>query len=165
MGSPTHLKNFNLELFPSKGNTNSKSGAETEEKAIQRLPHLGIHPICIPYVKPRHYCWHQEVICWQEPLIAVCWEALSKADQYRCGCSQPTIRLSTGPQWRSYGKDWRKGRTEGVCNSIERTTVSTNQIPKSSQGLNHQPKNAQGETHGSRCICSRWLPYLASMGG
>jgi hypothetical protein len=24
----------------------AKSGAETEEKAIQRLPHLGIHPIC-----------------------------------------------------------------------------------------------------------------------
>jgi len=28
------------------GNTGTKSGAETEDKAIQRLPHLGIHPIC-----------------------------------------------------------------------------------------------------------------------
>jgi hypothetical protein len=27
------------------GNMESKCGAETEEKAIQRLPHLGIHPI------------------------------------------------------------------------------------------------------------------------
>jgi hypothetical protein len=28
------------------GNTRTKSGAGTEGKAIQRLPHLGIHPIC-----------------------------------------------------------------------------------------------------------------------
>jgi hypothetical protein len=27
------------------GNMKAKSGAETEEKAIQRLPNLGIHPI------------------------------------------------------------------------------------------------------------------------
>jgi hypothetical protein len=27
------------------GNTETKCGAETEEKAIHRLPHLGIHPI------------------------------------------------------------------------------------------------------------------------
>jgi hypothetical protein len=28
------------------GNMETKCGAETEEKAAQRLPHLGIHPIC-----------------------------------------------------------------------------------------------------------------------
>jgi len=28
------------------GNTGTKSGAGTEGKAIQRQPHLGIHPIC-----------------------------------------------------------------------------------------------------------------------
>jgi len=28
------------------GNTATMSRAETEGKAIQRLPHLGIHPIC-----------------------------------------------------------------------------------------------------------------------
>jgi hypothetical protein len=27
------------------GNTETKCGAETEEKAIQRLPHLGVYPI------------------------------------------------------------------------------------------------------------------------
>jgi hypothetical protein len=42
---PTHLKNINPELFLSKGNTGTECGAETEGKAIQRLPHLGIHPI------------------------------------------------------------------------------------------------------------------------
>jgi len=43
-----------------------------------------------------------------------------------------------------------RGRTEGsegVCNVIGRTTISTNQtpsptsLPQNSQGLNHQPKN------------------------
>jgi len=28
------------------GNTGTKSGAGTEGKALQRLPHLEIHPIC-----------------------------------------------------------------------------------------------------------------------
>jgi hypothetical protein len=37
--------NFNPEFFPSKRNTGTKSGAETEGKAIQRLPYLGIRPI------------------------------------------------------------------------------------------------------------------------
>jgi hypothetical protein len=31
--------------MPMEGVTETKFGAETEGKAIQRLPHLGIHPI------------------------------------------------------------------------------------------------------------------------
>jgi hypothetical protein len=31
--------------IPMLGDTEKKCGAETEGKAIQRLPHLGIHPI------------------------------------------------------------------------------------------------------------------------
>ena len=34
MGPPTHLKNFNPELFLSKENTGTKSGAESEGKAV-----------------------------------------------------------------------------------------------------------------------------------
>jgi hypothetical protein len=34
MGPPTLLKNFNPEFFLFKGNTGTKSGAETEGKAI-----------------------------------------------------------------------------------------------------------------------------------
>jgi len=64
-------------------------------------------------------------------------------------------------------------RTKGaeeVCNPIGRTTISTNQSPpppppKSSQGLNHQPKSIHGVIHGSRRICSRGWPYLASVRG
>jgi hypothetical protein len=38
-------KNFNPELLLSKGNMGTKCGTEIEGKAIQRLPHLEIHPI------------------------------------------------------------------------------------------------------------------------
>ena len=37
-------------------NIETKSGAETEGKAIQRLPHLGIHS------KPKHYWGCQELL-------------------------------------------------------------------------------------------------------
>jgi hypothetical protein len=43
-GATHHLQNFNPELLLSKGNTGTKSGTETEGKATQRLPNLGIHP-------------------------------------------------------------------------------------------------------------------------
>jgi hypothetical protein len=46
MGKLTHLKNINPELLLSDENSGTKSKAETEGKAILRLPHLGIHPIC-----------------------------------------------------------------------------------------------------------------------
>jgi hypothetical protein len=61
-----------------------------------------------------------------------------------------------------------RGRTEGTegsCNPIGKAIISTNHIPQSSQELNHQPKSSHGETHGSSCICSRELPYLAPIGG
>jgi len=63
------------------------------------------------------------------------------------------------------GVQRRTERAEGVCNPIGRTTKSTNQTPQSSQGPNHHPKYTHGGTHGSICICSRGLPYLASVGG
>jgi hypothetical protein len=48
MGPPPISKNINPKLLLSKRNAGATSGAETEGKAIQRLPHLGIHPICTP---------------------------------------------------------------------------------------------------------------------
>jgi hypothetical protein len=41
------------------GVTETKLGADTEGRTIQRLPHLRIHPI--NNTKPRHYCiWQQD---------------------------------------------------------------------------------------------------------
>ena len=42
------------------GNTETKYGAETEGKVIQRLPHLGIH--LIYSYQTRHYCGCQQVL-------------------------------------------------------------------------------------------------------
>jgi hypothetical protein len=55
--------------------------------------------------------------------------------------------------------------TEGICIPIGRTTVSNNQNLQNSQGLNHQANSIHEGTHSSSWICSRRLPYLASLGG
>ena len=60
-----------------------------------------------------------------------------------------------------------RGRTkaaEGDCSPIERTTITTHWTPQSSHGLSHQLTSIQGQVHGPRYICSRGLPYLASVG-
>jgi hypothetical protein len=77
-----------------RANTETKCGAETEGKAIQRLPHLGIHPMYSHQTQTLLLMTRST--CWQEPDIAVSWKALPKPDKYRGGCSQPTIGLSTG---------------------------------------------------------------------
>jgi hypothetical protein len=167
MGPLTYLKNISPELFLSKGNTGAKNGGETEGKAIQRLPHLGIHPIC--RLQTQTVLLMPRSICWQEPGIAPPWEALPEHDKYRCRCLQQTIHPIGC--W-DFNRGVR-GKTEGavvVCNPIWRTTISTNQTPppppQSSQGLNHQPKCIhEGIIHVLSWICSKWLPYLASMGG
>jgi hypothetical protein len=73
------------------GNKETKCRAETEEKAIQRLPHMGIHPIYSHQTQT--LLWMPTSACWQEPDIA---ETLPEPDKYRSGCSQPTIVLNTG---------------------------------------------------------------------
>ena len=76
------------------GNTETKCGAETEGKAIQRLSQLGIHPT---------YSYQTQTLfsmppsaCWQEPDIAASWEAVPEAEKYRGGYSEPTIGLIMG---------------------------------------------------------------------
>jgi hypothetical protein len=82
-----------------KKNTGTKCGTETEGKAIQRLPHREIHPIYSHQTQT--LLWMPRSACCQEPVISVSWEDLPEPDKYRSGCSQPTIGLSTGSQWRS----------------------------------------------------------------
>lgn len=72
------------------------------------------------------------------------------------------------PGWKREEEEKKGARTvgtEGYCNSIERTTVSTNQTSQSSQGLTQQPDSIHGMICGSCCIFSRGLPCLASAGG
>ena len=59
-GPVTHLKIFNLELFPSKEKLVQKNESDIEGKTIQRLPTLGSIPSAD--TNPRHYSWYQDVL-------------------------------------------------------------------------------------------------------
>jgi hypothetical protein len=142
------------------GNTETKCGAETEGKIIQKLPHLGIHPIYRHHIQT--LLWMPRSACCQEPDIAVSRKALSEPGKYRSEGSQPTFRLNPGSPMEGLEKELKE--LKGFA-TIERTTISTNQTPQSSQGLNHQSKSKPGGTNGSRCICSREWPYWISVGG
>jgi hypothetical protein len=67
--------------------------AESEGKAIQRLPHLGIYTIYSHQTQT--LLWMPRIACWQEPDKAVSWEALLEPDKYRGKCSQQTIECNT----------------------------------------------------------------------
>jgi hypothetical protein len=61
---------------------------------IQRLPHLGFHPIYSHQTQT--LLWMLTRACWEEPVIAVFWEVLPEPGKYRGGCLQLTIGLSMG---------------------------------------------------------------------
>jgi hypothetical protein len=84
----------------------TKYGAETEGNAIQRLPHLRIHPMYSHQTQT--LLWTQRSAYWQEPDIAISCEALPEPDKYRDACSQLNIGLSTG----SPVEDLEKGLKE-----------------------------------------------------
>jgi hypothetical protein len=76
-----------------------KCEADTEGMTIQRLPHLGIHPI--NNHQNQSLSWMPTRTCWEEPDIAVSWEAVPVPDKYRSKCSQTPLDWAQGPQWRS----------------------------------------------------------------
>jgi hypothetical protein len=95
------------------GNMETKYGAETEEKAILRLPHLGIHPIYSHQTQSYCRCW--EVLA-DRRLIRQSPQRLPELNKYRGGNSQPTIRLSS---WVPDGGDGEETEgAEGVCSPI-----------------------------------------------
>jgi hypothetical protein len=92
--------------IPMGGDTETKFGTEAEGKAIHWPSYLGIHPIYSSQIQT--LLWMPTSACWQEPDIAVSWEALSVPDNCRNGCSQPSIGWST----RSPMKELEKGPKE-----------------------------------------------------
>jgi hypothetical protein len=76
------------------GVTETRSEAETERRTIQRLPYPGIHPINKD--KTQTLLHRPTGFCWQDPDIAVSFEAVPVPGKYRSGCSQSSIRLNTG---------------------------------------------------------------------
>jgi len=131
------------------GNTETKFGAGTEGKAIQRLtvpPGDPAHTHTA--TKPRLYCWCQEVQA-DRSLIYCLLRGIARAWQIQ-------KQMLAANHWTENGVP-----AGGVRESIEgaegvfyptRRTIPTNQ---SSHGLNHHPKSTDGQTHGSNCIRSR----------
>jgi hypothetical protein len=79
-----------------------KFGAETEGRTIQRLPHLGIHPI---YNQQTQTLLHMpKIFCWQDSDIALSCEAMPVPSKYRCGCSQSSIGWNTVPLMKDLEK-------------------------------------------------------------
>jgi hypothetical protein len=96
--------------------------------AIQRVPYLGIYPMCRYYV-PDSIAEGQERACRQEPGMAVLWEALPA----------PEIDAGIANYWTeprdSFGRARRRTEgAEGDCNPMRRTTISTNQTPSELPG-------------------------------
>jgi hypothetical protein len=88
--------------IPTEGVTETKFGAETEGRTMQRLPHPGIHTIIRHQMRtllhmPARFCWH-------DPDIAVSCEAMSVPGKYRSECSQSSIGWNTGPSIEELGK-------------------------------------------------------------
>ena len=78
-----------------KGVTEKKVGAKTKGWTIQKLPHLGIHPI-ISY-QTQTLLHMTARICRKETDIGVSCEARPVPDKHRSGCSQSATGWNTGP--------------------------------------------------------------------
>jgi hypothetical protein len=83
------------------GVTETKFRAETEGMTILRLPDLGIHPI--NNHQTQTLLQMPTRACWQEPDIAVSWQALAVTGKYRSGQSTRLLMKELG----RYKRSWR----------------------------------------------------------
>jgi hypothetical protein len=130
-GATCPSQNFNPELLLSKGNTGTKSGAETEVKALQRLPHLGIHPICSH--QTQSLLLMPRSACWQEPDMDASWEALLEPYWHRCESLQPAIGLTMGTPMEGLGeglRSWRSLQHYRKYNNISQQEPSHTPLPE-----------------------------------
>ena len=93
-GATHPFQNFNPKFLLSKRTIGTKSRVETKGKSIQRLLHLGIHPICSHQTQSLSLM--RRSACWQEPDVDISLQALPEPYCYICGCLKLTIRLSSG---------------------------------------------------------------------
>jgi hypothetical protein len=111
--------------IPMEGVIETTFGAEMEERTIQRLPNLGIHPINSHQTQTLLHM--SAKFFWQDPDIALSCEAMTVPGKYRSGCSQIIYWMehmapNGGARENTQG-------AEGVCNPIGGTTIWTNQYP------------------------------------
>jgi hypothetical protein len=73
----THLKNFNTELFLSKGNTGTEMQQRLKERPTRDCPTLG--SIQIKDTIAWHCCWYHNIL-QTRPGMAILWEPLPAPD-------------------------------------------------------------------------------------
>ena len=134
------------------GNMEIMCGAETRGKVIQRLPHLGIHPIYSHQI--RTLFWMLGSPCWQELVIALSWEVLPEPDiqSWKLTATGISSRVSNG------GVGEGTERAEGFAAAWKEQHC---QQPKPSRvpwGLDHQPISTHVGTHGTGYVCGRGWP-------
>jgi len=108
------------------GNTGTNSRADIEGKAIQRLPHLGIHPLCSH--QTQSLLLMTRSACWQEPDMAVSGKAIPEPYWYRLRCLQLTEHEDLCGGVRE-----RAERAEGVCNPQEKQQYQSTRPPRTSR--------------------------------
>jgi hypothetical protein len=80
--------------IPMEGVTETKFGAEMEERTTQRLSHPGIHPI---YNHQTQTILHMPArFCSHNPDTAISCEGMPVSEIYRSRCSQSSIGWNTG---------------------------------------------------------------------
>jgi hypothetical protein len=88
--------------IPMEGVTETKFGAEREERPTQRLPYLEIH--LINNHQTQTVLHTPARFCRQDPDIAVSCEARPVPGKYRSGCSQSSIGWNIGPSMEELEK-------------------------------------------------------------
>ena len=116
-------------------------GAETEVKASQRLPYLGIHPINSHQTLT--LLWTTRSVYQKEHDMVVSGRSPGRALQIQ-------RQMLTTNYWTGHGVPnggaggWSRG-AKGVYSPMGRIMISATQMPLASQGLNYQPRS----THSS----------------
>jgi len=82
--------------------TETKFGAETEGRIIERLPRPRIHPINNHQTQTLLHMPAR--FCWQDPDIALSCETIAVFGKYRNGCSQSSFGWNTGPTMKELEK-------------------------------------------------------------
>jgi hypothetical protein len=88
--------------------------------------------VSIPYTvtKPRYYCRFQEVLA-DRSLIYLSPEAMPEPDNYRGGCSQPTIGLSTGSPMEELEKGLKE--LKGFATHMKYNNINQPDLPRASR--------------------------------
>jgi hypothetical protein len=73
-----------------KGITETKLGAKMKGWTIQRIPHLGIHPIISHQTQTLLH--NARKILLRDPVIAISYEVMPVPGKYISGCSQSSMR-------------------------------------------------------------------------